>query len=219
MAASDNPTTCGLVEEIFDTAPSASEIKEVRAYAMSFVTQPSSASCGSASNSASWRAIFSSRQVSSLSRKAMNSPLANFEPALRAGDRLRFALRANPVIARAEAPGQRGKRHDVVMDALRAVPRDDRAKARGEAILTAGRAWLARQGERHGFAPEGDAAVDGYETLRIPRAKAAPARIGIADFEGVLRVADPARFLAQLAQGFGRARAFGCGLMLIRRAR
>ena len=39
MAASDNPTTCGLVEEIFNTAPSASEIKEVRTYARSFVTQ------------------------------------------------------------------------------------------------------------------------------------------------------------------------------------
>jgi CRISPR system Cascade subunit CasE len=32
-------------------------------------------------------------------------------------------------------------------------------------------------------------------------------------------VKEPDRFLAKLAQGFGRARAFGCGLMLIRRTR
>jgi len=35
---------------------------------------------------------------------------------------------------------------------------------------------------------------------------------------GALEIADPAAFLARLAQGFGRAKAFGCGLMLIRRA-
>ena len=40
---------------------------------------------------------------------------------------------------------------------------------------------------------------------------------GVMDFSGMLEVKDPARFLTQLAQGFGRARAFGCGLMLIRR--
>jgi len=35
----------------------------------------------------------------------------------------------------------------------------------------------------------------------------------------VLTVEDPPLFLVALAAGFGRARAFGCGLMLIRRAR
>jgi CRISPR system Cascade subunit CasE len=42
---------------------------------------------------------------------------------------------------------------------------------------------------------------------------------GVLDISGVLEVRDPARFLARLIQGFGRARAFGCGLMLIRRVR
>ena len=38
------------------------------------------------------------------------------------------------------------------------------------------------------------------------------------DFEGVLEVDDVAEFLKKLAAGIGRARAFGCGLMLIRPA-
>jgi CRISPR system Cascade subunit CasE len=42
---------------------------------------------------------------------------------------------------------------------------------------------------------------------------------GVLDISGVLEVHDPDRFLLRLAQGFGRARAFGCGLMLIRRVR
>ena len=45
-----------------------------------------------------------------------------FAPVLSAGDRLGFTLRANPVVARLAVPGERGKRHDVVMDALHAVP-------------------------------------------------------------------------------------------------
>ena len=141
-----------------------------------------------------------------------------FEPTLRAGDRLRFALRANPVVAVLGARGERGKRADVVMQKLHAMPSGERAAARETAIPEAGRAWLAKQGERHGFAPDGDVGVDGYETIRLPRPGARPVQYGVLDFDGVLVVRDPAAFLAQLAEGFGRARAFGCGLMLIRRA-
>jgi CRISPR system Cascade subunit CasE len=34
----------------------------------------------------------------------------------------------------------------------------------------------------------------------------------------VLQVTDPAAFLAKVASGFGPQKAFGCGLMLLRRA-
>jgi len=40
---------------------------------------------------------------------------------------------------------------------------------------------------------------------------------GSLDISGVLEVRDPAVFLGNLSKGFGRARAFGRGLMLIRR--
>lgn len=140
-----------------------------------------------------------------------------FEPALARGDRLQFSLRANPVVSRG-APGQRGKRHDVVMNALHALSKEKRAEARLQAVADAGMAWLARQGAAHGFTPADGVAVDGYETVRIPREKAEPARFGQVDFTGRLTVTDPAAFLPALAAGFGRARAFGCGLMLIRRA-
>ncbi len=141
-----------------------------------------------------------------------------FEPALRAGDRLSFALRANPVVAVPGARGERGKRADVVMQKLHAIPPGQRAQARETIIPEAGRAWLVKQGEKHGFAPEDEVGVDGYETVRLPRPGARPVQYGVLELDGVLVVRDPAAFLAQLAIGFGRARAFGCGLMLIRRA-
>ena len=129
-----------------------------------------------------------------------------FAPVLAAGDQLGFTLRANPVVARPEARGERGKRHDVVMNALRAVPKSEREASRPDAVLTAGRAWLARQGEAHGFAPVGDADVDGYDSLRIPRAAAKPAVFGVLDISGMLEVSDPASFLAQLIRKVSVAR-------------
>lgn len=160
-----------------------------------------------------------------------------FAPALAAGDRLTFALRANATVARAAGPGVRGKPCDVVMDALRDVPPEERAGARRAVLPRVARSWLAQQGERCGFALPDDAAdqdadegdddwsvpaavrVLGYRTLRVDRGRgAAPMRVGVLDLEGVLVVRDPARFVEALGVGFGRAKAFGCGLMLVRRA-
>ena len=83
------------------------------------------------------------------------------------------------------------KRHDVVMDMLKSVPPGQRAEARPDAVLTAGRAWLARQGAAHGFQPEGEVAVDGYDRVVIPRETGAPAKFGVLDISGVLAVEDP----------------------------
>lgn len=140
-----------------------------------------------------------------------------FEPSLAPGDRLGFVLRANAVVSRG-APGTRSKRHDVVMDALRHVAGSERAGARLGLVVSAGREWLAQQGARYGFRPSDTVAVDGYETRRIQRGAGGPMRFGVLEFEGVLTVEDPTLFLPALAGGFGKARAFGCGLMLIRRA-
>jgi CRISPR system Cascade subunit CasE len=99
------------------------------------------------------------------------------------------------------------------------VPQDQRAAARLAAAAEAGRAWLDRQGEQHGFRPTATIATDGYQRIRLPRDGQPAIVFGQLDIEGVLDVIDPACFLTALARGFGRARAFGCGLMLIRRAR
>jgi CRISPR system Cascade subunit CasE len=141
-----------------------------------------------------------------------------FAPVLEAGTRLGFRLRANPTIDHA-VPGRmrRSQRVDVVMDALRLVPKEDRAEARPEIARTAGAAWLGRIGERHGFTL-GETMIDGYRTWRVPRDGKPPMRFSTLEFEGVLTVTDPVPFLARLTAGFGRARGFGCGLMLIRRA-
>lgn len=138
-----------------------------------------------------------------------------FAPALAPGDRLSFALHANATRDR-KGVG----RVDVVMDALHALPQQDRAAQRLAVAQDEGAAWLARLGERSGLSlihvEVGDYSVMALPGHRGPR-KGQP-QFGILDLTGTLEVTDPAAFLARMAAGFGRARAFGCGLMLIRRA-
>ena len=143
-----------------------------------------------------------------------------FKPALDPGDRLGFSLRANPVIRRRVPSQRRSAKHDIVMDALRSHSQGARAEHRLPAARDRGIAWLERQGARSGFTfRAGDVRMDGYEQHRISRKGSAPAMsYSTLDFEGVLTASDPDAFLAAIAHGFGAAKAYGCGLMLVRRA-
>lgn len=145
-------------------------------------------------------------------------PPKPFAPKLQPGNRLAFVLRANATLSKA-VRGARGRRSDVVMDAIHDLPAGSRAEARREAMVQAGLAWLNRQAEKSGFVlPDGSAGVQGYRILRLER-RGPDAKVGVLDYEGWLEVHDPDAFLRALATGFGRAKAFGCGLMLIRRRR
>jgi CRISPR system Cascade subunit CasE len=141
-----------------------------------------------------------------------------FDPALSPGDRLVFSLRANATIGRPRGDERAGKRDDVVMAALNAIPIHERAWRRKEIIRSEGLAWLRRQGAAAGFDFEdGDIAVDGYEPLTIRHGTKNALRLSIIEFDGMLTVREPEIFLTKLASGFGRGKAFGLGLMLLRR--
>ena len=149
-----------------------------------------------------------------------------FDPELSAGDRLQFTLRANATkdraaVSRLEKDARRGnsRRVDVVMDIIHAAPAGEkRADIRGAMAQAAAEAWMGRQGAAKGFAPR-TTVVEGYSTIELGRRRRQGATFGILDLRGEVEVTDPGTFLAALAAGFGRAKAWGCGLMLIRRAR
>lgn len=151
-------------------------------------------------------------------------PPKPFAPILCPGDRLAFSLRVNPTIARKLERGasERGRRCDVVMDALFRLPSGTRAAERQAAARAAGRAWLVAQGTKSGFEIDGPDEDErsfravAYRVLEVDRSGRAM-RIGVLDVEGRLTVREPEAFLEALRKGFGRAKAFGCGLMLIRR--
>lgn len=161
-----------------------------------------------------------------------------FAPVLRAGQRLGFRLRASPVVRRTEGEGEaaRSRRHDVVMDRKKQLARAGaNAPAPGDVVREAGLGWLRAQGERQGFrlaeqerevigddglldpVQEPAVRVEGYRQHRILRKGERAITFSTLDFEGILEVTDPAVFLRRVVRGLGPQKAFGCGLMLLRR--
>lgn len=138
-----------------------------------------------------------------------------YAPALAPGEHLDFLLRANATRMR-----RGGKREDVVKASIDALEQHERAGQRMEIASSEGRAWLERQGEKSGFKVVAAVAED-YATRSLPRpgvSQRNAMKLGILDLSGRIEITDPSLFLTQMAQGFGRAKSFGCGLMLIRRA-
>ncbi|PXX96297.1 type I-E CRISPR-associated protein Cas6/Cse3/CasE [Halomonas sp. LBP4] len=142
-----------------------------------------------------------------------------FAPELRQGDRLAFRLRANPTVARRVEGAKHSPRSDVLMAAKKPFPPGQRTSAECvQAMDQAARDWLQTRVEELGFhlpvAPE----VGAYRqhALQKPGRRNA-IQYSSVDYEGLLEVTEPGRLVETLAHGIGRAKAFGCGLMLIRR--
>ncbi len=142
----------------------------------------------------------------------------DFAPSLTPGDRLTFRLRANPVV-RVRAEGKpRPTKHDVVMHSLRTHPTGARADVRDRLVAEQGLAWIERQLSNAGATlVPGGIRIDGYSMHEVPDGRRAKIQFSSLDFDGALRVNDPTRFLAALRDGFGASKAYGFGLMLIKR--
>ncbi|MCB2180768.1 MAG: type I-E CRISPR-associated protein Cas6/Cse3/CasE [Desulfobulbaceae bacterium] len=200
-----------------------------------------------------------------------------YSPKLQQGDKLRFELRANPVVTKC------GKKHDVVMNTQRTflielcnelnlmqyltsspekgelkkvlldhggqslelrlttfLENDYRYAERlrqkmttGEklewslkaAIDTALDKWLSNQGARHGFElainQDGQLKLQNstYHWHELPKKAIKGKKSGFSsvDFVGELHVVDTQKFSQALFEGVGRSKAFGCGLVLVKR--
>jgi CRISPR system Cascade subunit CasE len=77
--------------------------------------------------------------------------------------------------------------------------------------------WLKRQADAAGFSVEGGAVR--VTELRARSGRPGEPSLAGADFDGLLFVADAARFRQGLATGLGRAKAFGFGLLSIAAAK
>jgi CRISPR system Cascade subunit CasE len=126
-----------------------------------------------------------------------------FHPQPAAGQRLAFLLTANPV--------------KTIVDAQReAKPKKQSEKCRVPLIKEEEkRLWLARKLAEA-------ATVEAVSVLpHAPtyfRKGSRSGKLITVTFEGVLNVADPERLTSLLENGIGPAKAFGCGLLLVRRA-
>ncbi len=146
-----------------------------------------------------------------------------FSPQLAAGDRLQFQLRANAVITRkAEDNSKRRIRRDIIearVDHYKAMYSEPADWPQPSVIhQEAVEAWLQGQGERHGFSMQ-DLLVSNHRFHKVNKPGDQNRRqFTSIDLTGQLRVKEPDHFVEQMCKGFGRSKAFGCGLMLVRRA-
>jgi len=113
----------------------------------------------------------------------------------------------------------KSRRHDVVMDEKRRMKLEGREREKHvlEIAQKKGATWLMQRAKRCGFsASESVIHVEAYQQHKSPKRSRSIAYSTI-DFSGVLTVDNPERFIESLKAGIGPAKAFGCGLMLVRR--
>ncbi|WP_346012232.1 type I-E CRISPR-associated protein Cas6/Cse3/CasE [Streptomyces sp. SID3343] len=133
---------------------------------------------------------------------------------LRVGDRIDFRTVVNPVHSRPPAPGSPGKTRSTRV-----------AHNRPEHV----KGWFARRLQPAGtpaIAPDGvtrigaDADIDRLALRMLPKVSSpaphAGLRIARAEIKGTLTVTDPQVLVAALTRGIGHARAYSCGLILVR---
>lgn len=162
----------------------------------------------------------------------------DYDPQLRDGQCLAFELRANPVVTH-KVDGK-SRRDDVVMHEKRRLltergfkrwadwPDADESKpALYELVQDRCLEWLERRTEQVGFRMltrdlhEGQGVrivktvrVDGYAQHRAERKEIIFSTV---DFTGELEITSASEFRKTLLNGIGHAKAFGCGLLLVRR--
>ena len=145
-----------------------------------------------------------------------------YQPKLHNGQQLAFSLRVNPVITKKSADGQKRYRHDIVMNAKRSLKVSSISHtdySAGELQHTVGIKWLGERAEKlgFGFGPE-NVRIFGYQQHRFAsKNQKDKIQFSVLDYNGLLTVTESDRFYGTLMKGIGRAKAFGCGLMLVRR--
>jgi CRISPR system Cascade subunit CasE len=151
----------------------------------------------------------------------------DYIPAFSPDQKLGFVLRAFPAVA-VRAPGvKRGVRTDAIMHAKKPRAMREKGAVFGpDDVTAAGLDWLYKREARLGVTfDRRRCSAGGYREVRIPNPKDGEGkRLGQRrdisfheiDYEGVLTVTDADKLKTALFAGVGKAKAYGCGLLLVR---
>lgn len=150
-----------------------------------------------------------------------------YDPQLLEGQQLSFQLCANPVVTKKNDAGK-SQRHDVVMQAKTQLLADSGLNADAkwgewpdaehkpllyELVQKSCIDWLQSRMGSNGFRVI-SASVNAYQQHRAGKRDI---RFSTVDFSGELMVTDPNLLRKALFSGLGHAKAFGCGLLLVKR--
>jgi len=142
-----------------------------------------------------------------------------YHPRLQNKQQLAFTLRINPVVTHKPTNNTKlRQRHDIIRLAKHTHQQqhpNTHAPNQAERVQQHGGQWLQQRAEQYGFQLQGFE-FDNYQTHRFKK-KNSQLTISTLDYQGILKITQVDDFMTHLYQGIGRARSFGCGLMLIRR--
>ena len=139
-----------------------------------------------------------------------------FQPHLKKGQLLQFELRANPVVVKADQKDKK-KNHDVIYNAIKSAKDKKEGFSKSKIIQEKGLEWLSGRAPNKGFSIETDSTmVMSYNPIKTGKKNRTSIRLSMVDYKGILTVEDPDLFIDSIGKGIGKARAFGCGLILIK---
>ena len=145
-----------------------------------------------------------------------------FEPRLINGERLQFVLRVNAVITRkVDNHSKRRIRRDIIEAKVDEYRNNNPNQATWPPPSVihheAAHEWLIKQGNQHGFQLD-ECLVSNHRFHKVSKPGDPNKRqFTSLDIQGWLKLTAPETFLESVTKGFGRSKAFGCGLLLIRR--
>lgn len=122
-----------------------------------------------------------------------------FLSGIRTGERRRFRLTANPVIAKKDETGKRGK----VLSHVTVAQQEK---------------WLADRAVKNGFSlveDEYTVTASRWVSFRKGNEDGRQVSFHSVTFEGILTVTDADAFRKTLCEGIGREKAYGCGLLTV----
>lgn len=148
----------------------------------------------------------------------------DYSPQLKKGDKLFFNLRINPIRKRKnpKEPGKSSKIDEIMH--YRFLQDKKETESRTEIAERVCSDWLKdrfknRTTDKNYAMLDSNIRVISYQVRKFwKRGKEKPVTLGVCDLEGIIQVTEPELFVQEaLFKGVGPAKAFGCGLMLIRR--
>jgi CRISPR system Cascade subunit CasE len=150
----------------------------------------------------------------------------NFSPKIISGMQLAFDVRMNPVVTRVRQGYKNSAKHDLWADAKKRGKKEGKqGKDLNHFIEKEIRDWFLSRSESWGFHVEDEQLLlEEYRKHEFSKSnKPGSTRkqklivFNSLNFKGILTVKDSAKFKESLCRGIGRSKAFGCGLLLIRR--
>jgi len=148
------------------------------------------------------RLLVQSRQLPVPSEKVIAIATKEFNPRPTEGQLLSFLLTANPVKTITDEGGRKTTKGEPKKCRVPLIKEDQQIE------------WLQAK-------LKGAAMIESVKARTLPLLfflkKGESGKLSPVEFEGILRVKDPDMLMAGLLNGIGPAKAFGCGLMLVRR--